>query len=426
MMEEIKLSHNKIVLAPKLRFSEFKDNWKPIKLSSVGEFKNGINKGKEDFGIGIPFVNLMDVFGKDTISDLDLGLVNANESEIINYCLKKGDVLFIRSSVKKSGVGETSVVMKDLPNTVYSGFLIRYRTQPGNIIDIFKKYCFWTKAFRNELISHSTTSANTNINQESLNKLSLNLPSLPEQEKIAAFLTAVDEKIQQLTRKKQLLEQYKKGVMQQLFSGKLRFKDENGKAFPKWEEKKLGEICDIKGRIGYRGYTTEDIVQKGNGAITTSPSNINNGNLDFQNSVYISWFKYDESPEIKLNVDDILLVKTGSTYGKSAIVKKLNEPATINPQLVILKKIVPNAQFLSYIIQSPLVQMQIGAVISFGAVPNMSQENISKFIIPIPCKEEQKKIADFLSSIDAKIKSVTETLDATNRFKKGLLQQMFV
>jgi type I restriction enzyme S subunit len=273
---------------------------------------------------------------------------------------------------------------------------------------------------------YNTGTAQPKLNQEVCRSIPLYFPPLPEQQKIASFLSAIDEKIQQLKRKKELLEQYKKGVMQQLFSGKLRFEDENGKEYPKWEEKRLGNVCNIKGRIGYRGYTVQDIVKNGKGAITLSPSNITDGKLDFSNSTYISWFKYEESPEIKIEVNDTLLVKTGSSFGKSAFVSKLIEPATINPQLVILKDSILFPQYLAYAIYHSTIQKQIIATVGSGAVPNLSQESISNFLLSVPCMDEQQKIATYLSSIDTKIEGINNQIIQTHTFKKGLLQQMFV
>jgi type I restriction enzyme S subunit len=94
--------------------------WEVKKLGEIGQFKNGINKSKEDFGFGFPFVNLMDVFGKYSLTGNEyFELINSNDAERESYSLTKGDVVFIRSSVKPSGVGLTAVVENDLHNTVF-------------------------------------------------------------------------------------------------------------------------------------------------------------------------------------------------------------------------------------------------------------------------------------------------------------------
>ncbi len=208
-------------IPPTLRFkaddgSEFPD-WEERKLGELGQFKNGLNKGKEDFGFGSPFVNLQDVFGKQVISSTsNLGLVNASDKDIDLYQLLKGDVIFIRSSVKKSGVGETALVEKNLVKTVYSGFLIRFRSNT-DLTDNYKKYCFWEKRFRNKLIAMSTTSANTNINQESLSQLTIPCPSQDEQTKIANFLSSIDQKIDLTNSELEKAKEWKKGLLQQMF-----------------------------------------------------------------------------------------------------------------------------------------------------------------------------------------------------------------
>ena len=169
------------------------EDWESRPLSSIGRFKNGINKGSEAFGHGTPFVNLMDVFGVNSIKSCDgLGLVKTSDAEQETYDLKLGDVIFIRSSVKPSGVGLTAVVEADLPKTVYSGFLIRFRD--GNALDIaFKKHCFYSEKFRSNLIAASTVSANTNINQDNLKKHFIALPpTTAEQRAIAQALSDVD------------------------------------------------------------------------------------------------------------------------------------------------------------------------------------------------------------------------------------------
>ncbi len=191
-----------------------------------------------------------------------------------------------------------------------------------------------------------------------------------------------------------------------------------------WDVKRLGDICKIKGRIGYRGYTVEDIVEKGKGAITLSPSNFKNGKLDYSECTYISWFKYEESPEIQISNGDILLVKTGSTFGKSALVDNLFEKATINPQIVVIKEVKSDVYYLSFLISNQIFQKQINEVVVGGAIPTLSQENILNFKIPLPPLSEQKAIAQVLSTADAAIHTTEKLIAQKELRKKWLMQQL--
>ena len=191
-----------------------------------------------------------------------------------------------------------------------------------------------------------------------------------------------------------------------------------------WEVKRFGDICKINGRIGYRGYTVEDIVQKGNGAITLSPSNFKNGKLDYSECTFISWFKYEESPEIQISNGDILLVKTGSTFGKSALVDKLIDKATINPQIVVIKEVKSDVNYLSFLISNQIFQKQINKVVVGGAIPTLSQENILNFKIPLPPLSEQKAIAQVLSTADTAIHTTEKIIAQKELRKKWLMQQL--
>ncbi len=151
-----------------------------------------------------------------------------------------------------------------------------------------------------------------------------------------------------------------------------------------WTITRIGQVCQIFGRIGFRGYTVTDIVKEGNGAIAISPSNIRNNKTDFTNCTYISWDKYEESPEIKIFNGDILVVKTGSTFGKTAIVQHLPANATLNPQIVVLKKIKIDNFFLGYMMGFKIIQNQISTAVVGGALPTLSQKLVSQFFIPLP------------------------------------------
>ena len=158
-----------------------------------------------------------------------------------------------------------------------------------------------------------------------------------------------------------------------------------------WEWCKLIDVCHIFGRIGFRGYTKDDLVSN-DGAITLSPSNIIDGQMNYDNCTYISWDKYEESPEIQIANGDILLVKTGSSFGKCAYVYNLPQKATINPQFVVLKHILCSPRFLTYILQSGYARMNYDEFVLGTAIPTFTQVVLGDMYIPLPSIQEQERI----------------------------------
>lgn len=183
-----------------------------------------------------------------------------------------------------------------------------------------------------------------------------------------------------------------------------------------WKEYKLGDVCTIVGRIGFRGYTHDDFVTKpADGAISLSPSNIVDGTIDLQKVSYISWDKYYESPEIMLQTGDVVLSKTG-TIGRTAIIPELKHPMTLNPQLVVLKNIRINNSFLSYLIKTPAFQGLLYSITVGSVVATLSQKNLSNLVIRVPNEIEQQRISSFLKSLDDKI-------EVNRRINENLEQQ---
>ena len=184
-----------------------------------------------------------------------------------------------------------------------------------------------------------------------------------------------------------------------------------------WKEYKLGDVCSIVGRIGFRGYTTEDLTSNPkDGAISLSPTNIVAGELDLSKPTYIKWPKYYESPEIMLEQGDIVLVKTGSSIGRTTRIREIKHPMTLNPQFVVLKKIKVDSVFLSYIIKSPYFQASLRTITVGSAIPTLSQKNLAKLTINLPNIQVQKEIASILSSLDDKI-------EVNRRINENLEQQ---
>ena len=172
-----------------------------------------------------------------------------------------------------------------------------------------------------------------------------------------------------------------------------------------WKEVRLGDVCEIYGRIGFRGYTTNDLVDTPKeGAISLSPKNIINGELNLDQCTYIKWDKYYESPEIMINPNEIIITKTGSSVGRTTFVRRVDHPMTLNPQLVVLKNISENAEFLSYYIKSALFQSVLKSIVVGCAIPTLSQKNLANLKINVPKEvDDQRRIASILSSLDRKI-----------------------
>lgn len=171
-----------------------------------------------------------------------------------------------------------------------------------------------------------------------------------------------------------------------------------------WAWCRLDSICTVFGRIGFRGYTKNDLVEKGYGAISISPSNMNDdGTMSLNSNTYISWYKYEESPEIKIFNGDILVVKTGSSYGKTCLVRSLPDKATINPQIAVLKYIHCNNVFLALTLNASSSKKQFKDYVLGTSIPTFSQEKLSSTLIPLPPIQEQKRIVLKIEELCAKL-----------------------
>ena len=204
---------------------------------------------------------------------------------------------------------------------------VYYFACPNHIISKYLYYFLCTK--QSQILQQVRKASIPRLSKQSLEKLLFPLPPLRVQARIVEILdkfTQLEAELEaELEARKKQYAYYRDQLLNFSQCPPLNVNVE-------W--KTLGEVCHIVGRIGFRGYTRNDIVERGEGAISISPTNIINQhlNLSAEINTYISWEKYDESPEIKIEIGDIVLVKTGSTVGKTAIVRELIEKATINPQ----------------------------------------------------------------------------------------------
>lgn len=254
--------------------------------------------------------------------------------------------------------------------------------------------------------------------------MEIELPDLETQKAIADFLDRETARIDQLIEKKQRLVELVREQTEAVIANSLsRSGHDDVELDPKdwrvpapegWIVRPLRAVCSIYGRIGFRGYTTEDIVDEGEGAITLSPSNILSGELDLSDRTYLSWEKYEESPEIQVSDDDIIFVKTGSTIGKVALITTLEEPMTLNPQLVVLKNHKIDSVFLWLSMLTKPFQYQVSWNRFGGSTPAMSQGHLGRLRLAFPeSLQRQKNIAGRIVEKRQKAAYLERTISAS-------------
>ncbi|NMF61088.1 restriction endonuclease subunit S [Pseudanabaena yagii] len=248
----------------------------------------------------------------------------------------------------------------------------------------------------------------------------VNIPTLKEQEKIASFLGAVDTRLAQLRRKHELLQTYKRGVMQEIFSQQIRFKGDDGKPFPNWEEKKLGEVATFsKGK----GISKENLDNTGKlkciryAELYTMYGEIIN--------YVFSRTNLEPDDLILSKVNDVIIPSSGETaidIAKAACV--CVEGVILGGDINILRSKM-DGRFLAHYLNH-YKKYEIASAAQGNTVVHLYSSHLKNIEIEVPDEKEQGKIADFLIAIDQKIEAVAKQINLTEQFKKGLLQKMFV
>lgn len=228
---------------PELRFPEFGGEWMMTKLGNVmTEGRLGGNYKNSEDEVGLPLIKMGNL-GRGSINLDKVHYIPLNQEYNEEDILKEGDLLFNTRNTLEL-VGKVSIWRKELPTALYNSNIMKMvfnsKFESSNR---FLNILFNTKKSIKQLRGFATgTTSVAAIYGRDLAAFRIRFPSLPEQQKISSFFTAIDKKISQLKQKKTLLEQYKKGVMQKIFSQEIRFRDDNGQEFSRWEKKRLGEV----------------------------------------------------------------------------------------------------------------------------------------------------------------------------------------
>lgn len=375
-------------MTPQLRFPEFTDVWQVRKLGDITQINPRVG-------------SLPDVFVYIDLDSVKRGtLLKQNRISKIGSpsraqrLLSRDDIIYqtVRPYQKNNFYFDKAGDY--VASTGYAQIRAREGYYPRFVYTLLH-----TSTFVNKVLVRSTGTNYPAINSNDLAKVKVHTPSKPEQEKIADFLTAVDERIRLQEQKLAKLEQYKRGVMQQIFSQKIRFKDENGNEYPEWEEKKLGELVEVK-----------------TGNLNVDDANPEGKYHFFDRSIDIK--RYDE-----YSFDNEALIYSGEgseflpRYFKGKYGLHQRAYTIFNPKNLYMK-------FLYYFMLTQnkhFLRTAVGTT-----VKSLRMDCFTKCTVSLPNGEEQQKIATFLTALDDKITAEKSKLTAAKQFKKALLQRMFV
>ncbi|AZN64724.1 hypothetical protein CFH90_12035 [Acinetobacter johnsonii] len=402
---------------PKLRFKEFDEAWKPSILADISNIVTGSTPAtsKSEYYDGdFLFVSPADIQENRYVDATKTTLTK----EGFNKCrhIPKNSILFvcIGSTIGKIAQNKEICATNQQINAVI----------PNNdhVSDFL--YLVLDKLAPSIKLTAGVQAVPL-INKTEFGKTELFTPTLGEQTKIASFLSAVDEKISQLTQKHELLSQYKQGMMQKLFSQHIRFKADDGSEFAKWEDSKLGELTILITKGTTPSSLGEKYEESGINFIKIE-SLSSNGKFLLDKFAYIDENTHNKLARSKLEHDDILFSIAGA-LGRVAIISRDYLPANTNQALAIIrlkdKKI---TRYIYYFLNSDYVKKIIDSESVQLAQANFSLGQLANLDVLVPCLEEQTKIANFLSAIDQKIEVVAQQIEQAKTWKKGLLQQMFV
>jgi len=404
-------------LFPKLRFKEFDENWKEVTLKNcITSIDSGWSPQCESYPAnssewGVLKTTSVDWSGFNSSFNKKLPLELTPRKEIE---VKPLDILVTRAGPTER-VGVVSVVPHSVRSKLMiSDKLIRLKSNEENN-PLFLGISLSSVKCQNQLQSKTSglAKSQTNISQKILGEVLLKLPSKEEQTKIASFLSAVDEKISQLTKKHELLSQYKQGMMQKLFSQQVRFKADDKSEFGEWEEKKLGEISTT-----FSGGTPKSTNKKFyQGTIPF----IKSGEISQKHTEqFINELALKESSAKLVKKGDLLYALYGATSGQVAISQI---DGAINQAVLCIRSNLNTIYLLNFFLWK---KDSILSTYLQGGQGNLSAAILKEIFVPVPCLEEQTKIANFLSAIDQKIEVVAQQIEQAKQWKKGLLQQMFI
>lgn len=407
----MKKENNKLI--PKLRFREFEGEWQKDSTKKLVSFiKDGTHGTHKDTPDGGHYLlSAKNIVNGAIILNDDERKISKSEFDKItrSYRLKENDILV-------TIVGSIGQLALHKHQTNYAfqrsvAFLRFSKIEPKYAFHYLNSYYY-----QNELMKRKVTSAQPGIYLGELSKIDISFPSHPEQQKIASFLTAVDKLIEKLTKKKKLLEEYKKGIMQKIFNKEIRFKDKNRNDFPEWEEKRLGEYIEQRSERNSELSITNVLSVNNKLGFIPQSSQFDNRNVasnDLSNYKIVRKNYYAYNPS-RINVGSIARLKTTNC-------------GVVSPMYVVFeinKNMSPN--YFDILIQTHRFKHLVIVGCTGSVRDSLNIDDLKDFRFKVPKLEEQNHISQFFKKIEIKISMINTLIVKTGKYKKGLLQQMFI
>lgn len=402
---------------PNIRFKDFTKDWNIIKLNSLMSFNNGINAEKDSYGHGRKFINVLDILNNNFIKYKDIiGSVSVSEKVEKSNKVEYGDLLFLRSSETRKDVGKSSVYLDEDEFALFGGFVIRGKKQV-DYHPYFLKLNLESPKVRNQISSKAGGSTRFNVSQSILSSIEISIPSQNEQEKIADFISYFDKKIQLQQEKIDLLKEQKKGYMQKIFSQELRFKDENTKDFPDWENNLVKDVLSLNLRGVPKptsAYTRLGLRSHAKGTFHELVSDVDSVNMDTLYEVHDGDFIIN----ITFAWEQALAVADEGDHGK-----------LVSHRFPTYRfKETHEKNFYKHFFMTKYFKYCLRNASPGGAGRNrvLNKTDFMKINITVPTFKEQIKIGNFFDTLQSKINLAEQTLQILTEQKKAFMQQMFI
>ena len=395
--------------------------WPSILIGDVFEFKNGLSKGKEFFGQGTPFISYSEVYKYNSLKAADIrGRVHLTKEEISKLAVQKNDVFFTRTSETPEEVGYSAVLLEDVPDCVFNGFVLRARPKNNWLFPGYCKYCFSTKAVRDEIAKRCKFTTRAGITGRALSEIEIPLPPMGEQQAISEVLDVLETQIQNLSGLIEKKRSIRDGALEDLIRHRTRLDGFNDE----WATVTFNQVITPKARIGWQGLKKHEYLRNGYSYLIGG-ADFSHGTINRDSIWYVSKERYDMDVNIQVSENDVLVTKDG-TIGKVAIVPELGKPATLNSGVFVFRtnnKLSPT--FLFRVLSSSVFREFIDTLSAGSTIKHLYQKDLKNFEFEIPVdKKEQEAIADTLTAMDEEIEALEMERDKMIQIREGAMDDL--